>query len=108
MKPENPSVKATTGLLQRFEPVIRSTSGDKFYPMDVEPYVRACSLWVQRPGEEVVCVVPGGKLSLDRLAQHPPSAAGAAQSLQPPEAGALGLDARVGRLRLSRNRAMDR
>ena len=38
-------------LLRRFEPVVRSTSGDKFYPMDVEPYVRACSLWVKRPGE---------------------------------------------------------
>ena len=70
MKTESPGVDATTALLQRFEPVIRSTTGDKFYPMDVEPYVRACSLWVQRPGEEAVCVVPGGKLSLDRLAQQ--------------------------------------
>src|SRR5215216_6247864 len=108
MKPENPSVKATTGLLQRFEPVIRSTSGDKFYPMDVEPYVRACSLWVQRPGEEVVCVVPGGKLSLDRLAQQPKDVAGAVHFLKFTDAGDLGLDARGGRLRLFRKRAMDR
>jgi hypothetical protein len=108
MKPENPSVKATTGLLQRFEPVIRSTSGDKFYPMDVEPYVRACSLWVQRPGEEAVCVVPGGKLSLDRLAQQPMDVAGAVHFLKFTDAGDLGLDARGGRLRLFRKRAMDR
>src|SRR5215207_7261729 len=108
MKTENPSVKATTALLQRFEPVIRSTSGDKFYPMDVEPYVRACSLWVQRPGEEAVCVVPGGKLSLDRLAQQPMDEAGAVHFLKFTDAGDLGLDARGGRLRLFRKRAMDR
>jgi hypothetical protein len=108
MKTENPSVRATTALLQRFEPVIRSTSGDKFYPMDVEPYVRACSLWVQRPGEEAVCVVPGGKLSLDRLAQQPMDEAGAVHFLKFTDAGDLGLDARGGRLRLFRKRAMDR
>ena len=108
MKTENPSVKATTALLQRFEPVIRSTSGDKFYPMDVEPYVRACSLWVQRPGEEAVCVVPGRKLSLDRLAQQPMDEAGAVHFLKFTDAGDLGLDARGGRLRLFRKRAMDR
>src|SRR5919106_4944897 len=82
MKTESPGVEATTALLQRFEPVIRSTTGDKFYPMDVEPYVRACSLWVQRPGEEAVCVVPGGELSLDRLAQQPLGEAGAGPFLQ--------------------------
>jgi hypothetical protein len=108
MKTENPSVKATTALLQRFEPVIRSTSGDKFYPMDVEPYVRACSLWVQRPGEEAVCVVPGRKLSLDRLAQQPMDEAGAVHFLKFTDAGDLGLDARGGRLRLLGKRAMDR
>jgi hypothetical protein len=108
MKTENPSVKATTALLQRFEPVIRSTSGDKFYPMDVEPYVRASSLWVQRPGEEAVCVVPGRKLSLDRLAQQPMDEAGAVHFLKFTDAGDLGLDARGGRLRLLGKRAMDR
>src|SRR5215213_4876566 len=108
MKTENPSVKATTALLQRFEPVIRSTSGDKFYPMDVEPYVRACSLWVQRPGEEAVCVVPGRKLSLDRLAQQPMDEAGAVHFLKFTDAGDLGLDSRGGRLRLLGKRAMDR
>jgi hypothetical protein len=108
MKTENPSEKATTALLQRFEPVIRSTSGDKFYPMDVEPYVRASSLWVQRPGEEAVCVVPGRKLSLDRLAQQPMDEAGAVHFLKFTDAGDLGLDARGGRLRLLGKRAMDR
>ena len=69
-------------LLRRFEPVIRSTKGDKFFPMDCEPYVRACSLWVQRPGEEAVCAVPGGKLSLENLAQQPLDEAGAVHFLK--------------------------
>ena len=47
-------------LLRRFEPVIRFTKGEWFYPTDVEPYVRSCSLWVQHPDEEAVCVVPQG------------------------------------------------
>jgi hypothetical protein len=38
-------------LLRRFEPVIRFTKGEWFYPMDVEPYVRTCGLWVRHPEE---------------------------------------------------------
>ncbi len=94
-------------LLRRFEPVIRSTRGDKFYPMDVAPYVRACSLWVQRAGEEAACVVPGGKLSLDSLAQQPLDEAGAVHFLKFTDADDLGPDARGRRLRLFRRRAKD-
>jgi hypothetical protein len=108
MKTETPGVEAATALLRRFEPVIRSTSGDKFYPMDVEPYVRACSLWVQRPGEEAVCVVPDGELSLDRLAQQPMDEAGAIHFLKFTDAEDLGPDSRGRRLRLFRRRAKDR
>src|SRR5215218_5500363 len=106
MKTESPGVEATTALLQRFEPVIRSTTGDKFYPMDVEPYVRACSLWVQRPGEEAVCVVPGDVLTLDRLAQQPMDEAGTVHFLKFTDEDDIGPGAR-GR-RLFRRRAMDR
>jgi len=56
-------------LLRRFEPVVRYTQGEHFLPMDAEPYVRACSLWVQRPGGEPECLVPQGELTLDHLAQ---------------------------------------
>ncbi len=56
-------------LLRRFEPVIRYTKGEHFFPMDVELYVRACSLWVQRPGEQAVCLVPPEELTIDHLAQ---------------------------------------
>ncbi|HLL39939.1 MAG TPA: hypothetical protein VK357_09765 [Rubrobacteraceae bacterium] len=61
--------KADEALLRRFEPVARYTKGDRFFPMDAEHYVRACSLWVERPGEEAVCLVPHGKLTLERLAE---------------------------------------
>src|SRR5215218_5482243 len=107
MKTESPGVEAATALLRRFEPVIRSTVGDRFYPMDVEPYVRACSLWVQRPGEEARCVVPGGGLSLERLAQQPRDEAGAVHFLKFTDADDLGFDSRGG-LRLFRRRAKER
>ena len=69
-------------LLRRFEPVLRCTKGDRFFPMDVESYVRACSLWVQRPGEEPVRVVPGGKLTLETLPQQPLDGSGAVHFLR--------------------------
>jgi hypothetical protein len=99
------STAAAEALLRRFEPVIRSTRGDKFYPMDVAPYVRACSLWVQRPGEEAVCVVPGGKLDLDRIAQQPLDEAGAVHFLKFTDAQDIGPDSRGRRLRVFRRRA---
>src|ERR687893_658304 len=80
------SVDARTAeeLLRRFEPVIRFTRGEWFYPMDCEPYVDACSLWVARPGEDAVCVVPAGELTLERLAQQPEDATGAVHYLKIP------------------------
>src|SRR5215218_8421769 len=103
MPAEHPDAET---LLRRFEPVIRSTKGDKFYPMDVEPYVRACSLWVQRPGEEAKCIVTGEELTLDRLAQQPMDEAGAVHFLKFTDEDDLGPDARGGRL--FRRRAKDR
>ena len=80
------SVDARTAeeLLRRFEPVIRFTRGEWFYPMDCEPYVDACSLWVARPGEDAVCVVPSGELTLERLAQQPEDTTGAVHYLKIP------------------------
>jgi hypothetical protein len=71
-------------LLCRFEPVIRFTKGEWFYPMDCEPYVDACSLWVRRPNEDAACVVPSGELTLERLAQQPEDTTGAVHYLKIP------------------------
>ena len=38
-------------LLRRFEPVIRYTKGEAFFPMAVGRYVQQCSLWVYRPNQ---------------------------------------------------------
>src|SRR5215210_198118 len=71
-------------LLRRFEPVIRFTKGEWFYPMDCEPYVDACGLWVTRPGEDAVCVVPPGELTLEKIAQQPDDTTGAVHYLKIP------------------------
>lgn len=82
MKTGSDPAKDATALLRRFEPRIHFTKGEKFFPMDVEPYVRACSFWVQRPGEEAVRVVPEGRLSLDNIAQQPLDEFGAVHFLK--------------------------
>ena len=97
-----------TALLRRFEPVIRSTKGDGFYPMDVEHYVRNCSLWVQKPGREAVRVVPDGKLSLDRLAQQPLDEAGVVHFLKLSDVEEMDTDHQEGRLQMFRRHARDR
>jgi hypothetical protein len=81
---ENVDARTAEELLRRFEPVIRFTKGEWFYPMDCEPYVDACSLWVARPGEDAVCVVPSGELTLERLAQQPEDTTGAVHYLKIP------------------------
>ena len=73
---------ADRDLLQRFEPVIRYTRGERFFPLDVDRYVRACSLWVQRPGEPPQRLVPEGELTLARLAEPRPAQFGAVYYLK--------------------------
>jgi hypothetical protein len=90
-------------LLRRFEPVIRFTKGEWFYPMDAEPYVDACSLWVQRPGEDPDCVVPAGELSLEKLDQQPQDTTGAVHYLKIPNPGGYQKRGLVGRLRRKRS-----
>ncbi|MDX1663867.1 MAG: hypothetical protein R3272_08745 [Candidatus Promineifilaceae bacterium] len=60
-------------LLRRFEPVIRYTRGEKFFPMRVEPYLRRSSLWAQRPGREPVALLGEGQVSPVSLAQPRPA-----------------------------------
>ncbi len=56
-------------LLRRFEPMIRFTRGERFFPIAAERYVNQCSLWVQRPGEEPERLIPEGELTLQKLAE---------------------------------------
>jgi hypothetical protein len=66
---QSEKIAADKALLRRFEPVIRYTRGEAFFPMEVEPYVRACSLWRQLPDRPAVCLVPEGELTLEKLAE---------------------------------------
>lgn len=55
-------------LLRLFEPVLRFTQGELFFPTDVDGYVRRCGLWTRDPGDREVQIVPPGELTLERLA----------------------------------------
>ena len=56
-------------LLRRFEPVLHFTRGEQFFPIDVEHYVKQASLWYQRVGDDAVCVLGVGEVTLDKLSQ---------------------------------------
>ena len=43
--------------------------GELFFPMDVERYVRACSLWLYHPDEHDEQVVPEGELTIEKLVE---------------------------------------
>lgn len=49
-------------LLRRYEPILAFTAGERFFPVDVEAYLRCCGLW-----REEECLVPPGELTTERL-----------------------------------------
>ncbi len=61
-------------LLRRFEPVVRFTAGELFFPMAAESYVAACDLLRSPSGAAPEVAVPAGELTLDRLAMETPIA----------------------------------
>lgn len=54
-------------LLREFEPIVRFTQGELFFPRAVDEYVRASSLWELTAEKKVVQLVPEGELTLDKL-----------------------------------------
>jgi hypothetical protein len=57
-------------LLRAYEPMVRFTKGELFFPTAIGPYVAACSLWRGDTGGEPTCIVPAGALTLERLCQE--------------------------------------
>jgi hypothetical protein len=56
-------------LLRRYEPVIRFTRGELFFPAAVEPYIEQCALLRRdRAGDQLVAAA--GTLTLDLLAEY--------------------------------------
>ncbi|MCJ7433370.1 MAG: hypothetical protein MUO77_07780 [Anaerolineales bacterium] len=69
---ERPILPASTSdfdLLRRFEPVLRFTKGEQFYPTDVETYVRESSLWSHSPQGRDTLLVRQGDLDLGKLVE---------------------------------------
>ena len=56
-------------LLRAYEPVLRFTAGELFFPADAERYVEECDLWQGRSERESTLVVPHGALTPERLAE---------------------------------------
>jgi hypothetical protein len=57
-------------LLRAYEPVIRFTKGELFFPTAVGPYVSQCSLWQGVADREATGAVPAGELTLERLCRE--------------------------------------
>ena len=57
-------------LLQRFEPIVRYTKGEMFFPTSVKPYVNRAGLWMRSPAGKDQQLVQPGELNLDVLAQY--------------------------------------
>jgi hypothetical protein len=54
-------------LVRRFEPILRFTEGEIYFPTDVDRYVKASSLWVNhRDGREEM-LLPEGEVTLENL-----------------------------------------
>jgi hypothetical protein len=56
-------------LLRAYEPVVRFTQGELFFPSAVDEFVRRCSLWEAGPRAKPRLLVATGDLDLDRLAE---------------------------------------
>ena len=65
-----PSTAADVEILRAFEPIVRYTQGEKFFPMDVERYLRASSLWLYVPDGFDEELVPEGALTVDSLVER--------------------------------------
>ncbi len=61
-------------LLRRFEPVLRFTQGEMFFPMGINSYLAQCSAWIRDPGGTPQPLAEVGHLTpenLGRLAECP-------------------------------------
>jgi hypothetical protein len=76
-------------LLRRYEPVLRFTKGEAYFPTDVDRYIAHCSLWISHPNGLEECLIPRGQLTLKRLAEQRPVEKGTVQFLKFAEAGAV-------------------
>lgn len=63
-------------LLKRFEPILKFTKGERFFPYNVEDYVEKASLWVKKPKQPPEMIIAESELTLDVLGSLDLSGAG--------------------------------
>jgi hypothetical protein len=68
-------------LLRSFEPVVRFTQGEYFFPVSVEPYVARAALWSDTQGDEAVLVAAPDGFGLATLPSQVRATQGLGQSL---------------------------
>jgi hypothetical protein len=68
-------------LLRAFEPVVRLTEGEWFFPVSVQRYVEHATLWSEPAAEEPTVVAAAGSLDLAALAARGESTQGLGESL---------------------------
>lgn len=56
-------------LLRIFEPVVRFTAGEQFFPTDVDRYVAQASLWAHYPDGREENLVKEGDLDIEKLVE---------------------------------------
>jgi hypothetical protein len=91
------------GLLQRFEPIVRYTHGEMFFPTAVEPYVEQASLWLRTPAGRDEQLAPPGQLNLEALAEYDEAPAGHTLYLNLVDEALSGLDYQRWRSRPNRD-----
>lgn len=57
-------------LLRAYEPVVRYTAGELFYPCSVDEYVKSCSLEMTAARGQTHVLVPEGELDLEKLTAY--------------------------------------
>lgn len=76
------AVSPDEALLRRFEPILRFTQGELFFPTPAERYVEACDLLTGTSANDVRVLIPAGELTAERLAATADTAPGEVRFLR--------------------------
>ena len=77
-----PTSPDNSALLKQFEPVLKFTRGERFFPYNVADYIRHASLWVRSPDSPPREVAPETSLNLESLGHLPLTGTGDVHYLQ--------------------------
>lgn len=69
-------------LLRRFEPIVRYTQGELFFPMSAVPYIAQCELWAGTSERDSTLLVPLGELTAESLPTYAGASPGKRQFLR--------------------------